>query len=63
MSTADRVPPLTSSNNFIFDRAITDVIQVQGGSCNPASMDAIASTLNMPSSGFTFPEELCHGQG
>ncbi|EIW53275.1 uncharacterized protein TRAVEDRAFT_133194, partial [Trametes versicolor FP-101664 SS1] len=60
--TAGQVSSLTSTNNFINfcatrpDLQITNGRQVLTGSCNPAPMGIIASTANMPSTKFIFPQ-------
>lgn len=61
--TDGQVASLTSTNNFInfcltVDLPISNGKQVKGGSCNPAPMGTIASTSNMPSSKFTFPQNF-----
>jgi len=58
--TAGQVASLTSKNNFInfcltSNLPITNGLQIQGGSCNPAPMGIIASTSNMPSGKFQNP--------
>ncbi|OJT05917.1 hypothetical protein TRAPUB_3267 [Trametes pubescens] len=59
---AGQVPSLTSLNNFINfcatrpDLQITNGRQILTGSCNPTPMGVIASTANMPSTKFIFPQ-------
>ncbi|KZT23772.1 hypothetical protein NEOLEDRAFT_1135891 [Neolentinus lepideus HHB14362 ss-1] len=61
---AGQVASKTSSNNFInfcatvSNLPITNGQQVKTGSCNPAPMGVIASTANMPSAKFQFPQNL-----
>ncbi|KZT25096.1 hypothetical protein NEOLEDRAFT_1052188, partial [Neolentinus lepideus HHB14362 ss-1] len=61
---AGQVASKTSTNNFINFCAtvpqlpITNGQQVKTGSCNPAPMGIIASTSNMPSSKFVFPQNF-----
>ncbi|KAI5123725.1 hypothetical protein M0805_000318 [Coniferiporia weirii] len=60
----NQVASATSSNNFINFCAtvgnlpLTNGQQVKGGSCNAAPMGVIASTSNMPSAKFQFPQNM-----
>jgi hypothetical protein len=50
-----QVASMTSANNFINfckshpDKPITNGLQIKTGSCNPAPMGILASTINIPS--------------
>jgi hypothetical protein len=59
---AGQVASLTSTNNFInfcIDKGeITNGLQIQGGSCNPAPMGQIPPTTQMPSAKFQFPPNM-----
>ncbi|KAF8480810.1 hypothetical protein DFH94DRAFT_429284 [Russula ochroleuca] len=62
-ATAGQSPSQTSGNNYInfcktVNLPLTNGLQIQNGSCNPAPMGVIAPSTNMPSSKFVTPKNL-----